>query len=285
MARMRDLLPLLGWLGSLVAGIVLFTQLGDGPLATPPLTEPGAWSAWAADRDGVVAALAVLRLVVLALAWYLVGVTSVGLVARLLRLARLVRIADAISGPVVRHVLRSAVGVSLAVGVVAASTGATQHTGGQRDDVATATAVTDGEDDDEVAQAVALDGAADVGGVAPTAVATSLEGPEVERMVGLPPALAGAADDAEGDDAADAVEEVADDRAQHEVVAGEHLWSIAASVVADELGRSPTDREVHAYWEVLVEDNRDRLADPQNPDLLFPGQELVLPDATRAPDA
>ena len=38
------------------------------------------------------------------------------------------------------------------------------------------------------------------------------------------------------------------------------------------------DRRVIAYWRRLVEANRGRLLDPGNPDLLVPGQELVLPD-------
>ena len=41
---------------------------------------------------------------------------------------------------------------------------------------------------------------------------------------------------------------------------------------------TPDDRRVIGYWWRLVEANRGRLLDPGNPDLLVPGQELVLPD-------
>jgi nucleoid-associated protein YgaU len=34
---------------------------------------------------------------------------------------------------------------------------------------------------------------------------------------------------------------------------------------------------VGRYWRRLIDANRDRLVDPGNPDLLLPGQELVLP--------
>jgi hypothetical protein len=34
---------------------------------------------------------------------------------------------------------------------------------------------------------------------------------------------------------------------------------------------------VGRYWRRLIDTNRDRLVDPGNPDLLVPGQELVLP--------
>ena len=47
---------------------------------------------------------------------------------------------------------------------------------------------------------------------------------------------------------------------------GDHLWSIAERSAPGDMLR---------YWLALVEANRDRLADP---DLVLPGQVLVLPD-------
>lgn len=61
------------------------------------------------------------------------------------------------------------------------------------------------------------------------------------------------------------------------VAAGDCFWSISAEVLADALGRPATDREIAAHWRRLVEANRGRLVDPGNPDLLYPGQQLVLP--------
>lgn len=283
MARLRDLLPLLGWLASLAAGIVLFTQLGDGPLAAPPLTEPDAWSAWAAERDGPLAAVALLRVLALALAWYLVGVTTLGLVARLLRLASLVRVADAISGPVVRHVLRSALGVTLAVGVVAASSA---PTAGPPRDPAAATAVAsgtpDGGDGGATVRAVALTDDADD---QDRAVMVSAD-PPTERMVGLPP---GAGDPAEVDQLDDPSADDPADHApaadRHEVAAGEHLWSIAEQHLRAASGEPPSQAQLVTYWQQLIDANRDRLADPDNPDLIFPGQQLVLPELQPASDA
>jgi len=66
---------------------------------------------------------------------------------------------------------------------------------------------------------------------------------------------------------------------ERRVVAGDSFWSIAVAHLTDVGGVAPTDAEVVPYWQRLVDDNRDRLADPQNPDLLFPGQVVVLPDA------
>lgn len=63
----------------------------------------------------------------------------------------------------------------------------------------------------------------------------------------------------------------------HVVVPGDSFWRIAAQRVEAHLGRPPSAREVATYWKVLVEANADRLAVPGNPDLIFPGDEVVLP--------
>lgn len=61
---------------------------------------------------------------------------------------------------------------------------------------------------------------------------------------------------------------------------GDSLWSIAAEVVHTDGGASG-EAAVAAYWRALVAENRARLVDPDNPDLLLPGQRLVVPPATR----
>ena len=57
---------------------------------------------------------------------------------------------------------------------------------------------------------------------------------------------------------------------------GEHFWHVASVVVA-ERGSTPTEFEIARYWRSLIEANRSVLADPTNPDLVFPGQVLTLP--------
>ena len=61
---------------------------------------------------------------------------------------------------------------------------------------------------------------------------------------------------------------------------GDHFWRIAEEVLTTELRRAPTDGETDPYWRRLITANRDRLADRENPDLLFPGQVLLLPAST-----
>jgi hypothetical protein len=110
------------WCVALLVGTALFHALGDGRLAPPPL-DPSAWVPWIEDRDALIATMALLRLVVLGLCWYLVGVTTVGTIARLLRAARLTRIADALTLPIVRRLLQQTLGVVLATAMVTAATG------------------------------------------------------------------------------------------------------------------------------------------------------------------
>lgn len=59
---------------------------------------------------------------------------------------------------------------------------------------------------------------------------------------------------------------------------GESFWTVAERLTAGRLGRPPADVEVIEPWLALIEANRDRLTDPDDPDLLFPGQVLRLPD-------
>lgn len=60
---------------------------------------------------------------------------------------------------------------------------------------------------------------------------------------------------------------------EHVVQPGDHFWSIAEQVVAER----GLDTSVATYWNALVEANRQILIDPDNPDLLHPGQVLRLP--------
>lgn len=59
---------------------------------------------------------------------------------------------------------------------------------------------------------------------------------------------------------------------------GESFWTVAERLTAARLDRPVDDAEVLEPWLALIEANRDRLTDPDDPDLLFPGQVLRLPD-------
>lgn len=60
---------------------------------------------------------------------------------------------------------------------------------------------------------------------------------------------------------------------------GDHLWAIATEQLAGQLGHEPSAAEVEPYWQQLIEVNRDRLAEPANPSLIYAGQVLTVPPA------
>jgi nucleoid-associated protein YgaU len=61
------------------------------------------------------------------------------------------------------------------------------------------------------------------------------------------------------------------------VAVEDSFWSIAEQLVRIQLGRTPADDEVLEPWLALIDANRDRLDDPDNPDLLHPGLVLRIP--------
>jgi hypothetical protein len=281
-------LPLVLWLASLLLGIAIFHAMGSGPLSPPPLRDPSSWQAWAEAREPLTAVVAVLRLLVLALAWYLVGVTTVGMVSRLTRVARLVCIADALTVPAVRRLRQGALGLGLATAMVGAASpaaaptstavvasldadptlrqaGDTFHPTTSEDEVRLVRA-----DHDEVRMA----DAGDVDDV--RMIRTDRE----DDALPVPLQLL------EADEPGGAMgevrmrrvaEEPPDTTASYQVAAGDSLWTIAAHTLEAARGLPPTEAELHGYWGSLIEVNRVRLADPANPDLIFPGQSLVLP--------
>ena len=61
------------------------------------------------------------------------------------------------------------------------------------------------------------------------------------------------------------------------------FWGIATNVLSAAWHRSPTDTELLPYWRLLIDHNRDRLADPANPDLIYAGQIFELPSPPPPP--
>lgn len=234
------ILHLLTWIAFLCAAMVFLTALGRGALATPSIADPAAWGPWVASRDPVVGAFALLRAATLVVAWYLLGATLVGAASRWLRLGRLVTVADLLTVPAVRRLIQSALGVGFATATLAAGSAPATAPPVLIAAVAAAPA-----DEDRAETTPADQDAAEPVPFAP------------------PPAPASAS---------------AEQRTWT-VRAGEHFWSIAEAVLRRGHGSVPADDEVAAYWERLVDVNRPRLVDRDNPDLLYPGQTLRLPPA------
>jgi len=211
-----------------------------------------------ADEVAVVeAVMSGLRWVVVLLGAYLVVSTAASLVVHGLRPGRraglVVRAVDAVTLPPVRRLVRAAVGVSVAAGTFTGTAPA-----GASTDPPVPVMRRLGDDAPVMVQTTR---AAEP--VPPEPAPTPPSAPAVD------PTLAPAAPAAR---AAPAIEWT--------VRPGDHFWRIAEEVLATQLHRAPADGETDPYWRRLVTANRDRLADRENADLLFPGQVLVLPAST-----
>lgn len=65
--------------------------------------------------------------------------------------------------------------------------------------------------------------------------------------------------------------------AEHVVVMpGDNMWLLAERRLLDLLGRPALDHEVAPYWLAVIGANKDRIRSG-DPDLIFPGEVLVLP--------
>lgn len=306
------------WCAALLLTTALFHALGDGSLAPPPL-DPSAWGPWIAGREVSIATMALLRLVVLGLCWYLVGVTSLGTVARVSRAARLMRLADAVTLPVVRRLLQQTLGVALATTMITATSGASlaapalapvpvaagvdggeapvetttgplpseaatppripartgigiarpaQAPAGSRDEVTLRGLPAPSRDERSLLpwRIAGADGARDPGASPGTGSPGSSDAPSLDAEV---PGEDGPGVSLRDTDTAGTA---------HTVRSGESLWRIASHRLEIAFGRPPTDGEIVPYWRELIEVNRERLPDRDDPDLILPGQELLLPE-------
>lgn len=247
MSGTRQVVPLLAWIATLGATLAGLIAVGE-TLPSPPVTEPSAWGQWFAAQPAVVAVFGLVRLLAIGFGGYLLASILVGTLARLLRAARLVRLADALTLPMVRRLISTAVGVSIA------------------------TAAMTGLRDDEVWQTDGTVVTAEMAHTGEAGVGMASLGDADDAGVTM------ALSDAEGGEGAPA-QASEDSEAARTVTAatGDHLWGLAAQALSDHRGAAPSDDEVMGYWQRLIEANRERLADPANPDLIYPGQEFVLP--------
>jgi hypothetical protein len=279
-ARLRRLGGvLLGW-ATVAAVIVALHLLGRGALAAPrSLPE---LVGRAGDDGAVTVAMALLRLVALTVAYHLVATSVLAGLGRLARWPALLRLAEAATLPPLRGTVRRLVGLGLAVSVTLSPP--SSAAGGTPSRAAPVTALapagtatlrplpsTPG----------AWPPAAVVGGPAAGPATGSVavqrlvapDGTATLRRLPSDPALARSS--AESVRAGPALP-----AGDHLVVPGDHLWALAAARVAELLGGVPSDEDVAPYWRAVVAANA-HLADP---DLIFPGEPVHLPELTAPPD-
>lgn len=229
---------------AVVVAAVVLVAAGRGPLAPPPVSPRGV-AQWLEERDAVTVAFSLGRLVALAWLAWVVALSLLTATARGIGAAGVARVVAAGLPPVVRRaVVGAGVGSMLTLGgpTVAAAGAASPVSAAQGDGTATMSVLPD-----EPAR--------------PEPAPAPDSGDGVAAPVG----------------AASRASEASAPPDEWRVAPGDSFWSIAVELLGDALGRAPTDGEVAPYWRQLVEVNRSRLA-TGDPDLLFPGQVLTVPD-------
>jgi hypothetical protein len=258
----RRMAPMVGWLAALMVIGAAMVAVGHGALAGPHLLTPSTWDEWAASRPAPDAAVAVVRLVVLALDGYLLVVTVVAVGLRLVRAERAISVVDVLTVPLVLRVVQTGLGVGLVGASVAAATAGSS--GFSPRPTRADTALVAGAEEPPLVRELPSRGeptsTTTTSTTSTTTSSTSVPGVVTSDLpVPVP------------------VPAVVAEPPIWLVQPGDHLWSIAERTLATAWARSVSDDEVAPYWRVLLERNRDRLADPSNPDLIFPGQSFVLP--------
>jgi hypothetical protein len=292
-SRLRGIAALVAWSTTVVLGLLLLERLGQTTFRTPPAGSAGDLLRWARTTSPLLAAGSCVRLAATAMGWYLLATTVGGVLGRLLGLHRTVRALDRLSLPLVRRLAGRAVGAGLVaqLGLLGGTAGAAAAPP-PPPDVATAPASAD----HEVATMAVIEGHTTTMHLLPgptdepatTTTMHALPGPTDEpatttTMHALP-------DPTETPHAPGPVATMRtvpdglEPPPSHAmptwtVHPGDHLWRIAEVVVALDLGRTPTDERVESYLQRLVDANHDRLVQPDDPDLILPGQQLLLPPA------
>ncbi len=255
LSGVRPAIGWLAWVALLLAVALGGGALSRGVLAPPALSDPGSWGEWVGGRTPLEAAFAVVALVVVILAWYLLAVTLLTAGARLWGARRLLSVVEVLTLPVVRHGLHAALGLGL---VGSGVSGGAASIIDRPVPAMTITAVPltaiEVAEPEEGSDAVDDEAEPPVMRLLPSEPPEEVEAPPV-----TPTSPTGETTGSEW-----------------EVSSGDHLWSVAERVL-EEAGAPGADADVARYWLHLIEANVERLADPANPDLIFPGQVLALP--------
>jgi LysM domain len=258
---------LIAWTALLLVLGRVTLALGSGSLAIP-LTSLHDLRRWTDETDPADMAAALVRLLALAVIAYLLAATVLTVVADLVRARGLTALSRRVTPALVRRLATGGGGLGLALGTVVGTAPTPDLPGRAPPGPAALVAP-----EQPSATMTRLDHApADsatmtrIGDLPPDTATMRRDEPLAAHTLpgpAPPSGFARASGDAGG--------------STWTVAPGDSFWSIAEELVTPAGGPAPTERQVARYWRRLIDANRGRLADPGNPDLLLPGQRLLLP--------
>jgi hypothetical protein len=262
---------LFAWTAAVALGLRALHALGAGTLGVP-LSSVEDLSTWLDRTPPEVMAVAIVRLVALAAGWYLAVCTLALALTRPFGRTRVASAAARATPAVIRRLVAGGGGLGLAAATLVGGLPSVGMAPTALAPRPAAASIVGGMQDPGPPTATMTRGQRDM----PTAVMTRMPAEDMLTavMTRLPATDAPPASRAPPPDA---TVDAATAPLSWTVEAGDSFWSIAAETVAP-ASDAPDDRRVIGYWRRLVEANHGRLVDPGNPDLLVPGQELVLPD-------
>lgn len=280
---------LAGWVICLTISTIGLIRAGS-TLTTPPVTNFGELGQWLITTPAPLVTFAIIRCIGLALCIYLTVVLIANVVAHISGIPLLLRSVNLVTAPSLRRVLRGSLGLGLAATtsfIPPSASMAEETPHGSATSVATMTiidnAATANPTHDQTSSHVAVmevvavkEVVTDMSGSASIAIVDTPIGTPGHRLEDLSPTTQDSAPNNQSQPAND------NQGASWTIAPGEHLWHVSTVTLTQAWGRQPSNSEILDYLYVLIEVNRDVLAVPSNPDLVFAGQVFRTPPPPRA---
>lgn len=281
----RRILLAVGWVTLLVGLLIVLVAVDDRGVSSPASILPHDISAWIDTTDPAAIAIGIVRLIAITLDVYLLATSLLSMIASLVRGERMLRWTESISLPAVTRLARHVVGASI-VSALAMPAPAIANDFGVDSTTAelptlrhllpsdpgpihtldsTPRPSVSHSDADDPRHRIASEGSHDAGsapsrvGPANTSTSLDLTDPDAQSPSGTI--------------------DLDKNTRVHHVAPGENLWIIAHDEMRSQLGREPSEDELVDYWQILISHNQQRLVQPDNPDLVYPGQAIEVPNA------
>jgi hypothetical protein len=273
------------WAAVLVVGLRALHALGGGGLAVP-LGSVDAFADWLDHTPPAVMTMALVRTAGLAAGWYLAACTAVAVLARGLGWARPTALVARVSPAFVRRIVSGGGGLGLAAGALLGSTplvaldGATPAAAAEAPSPPGSTATMTRLDASGPSAPGTRSRSPDVDPATATMRRLPAEAPPVTPATSTTtaPPVTSTMSTTQAPKPPQPATGAIDRDAIWIVGPGDSFWSIAVEQLTTAQRPDPDERDVTRYWRRLIDANRTGLIDPANPDLLVPGQRLVLPD-------